>query len=59
MWLKDGKSHLHKKYHNECIKLGTKPISESKFHDGIKAGNFKEMENSQDIQVENSRCLFK
>ena len=43
MWLKDGKSHLYKKYHNECIKLGTKPISESKFHDGIKAGNFKEM----------------
>ena len=26
MWLKDGKSHLYKKYHNECIKLGTKPI---------------------------------
>ena len=43
MWLKDGKSHLYKKYHNECIKLGTKPISESKFRDGIKAGNFKEM----------------
>ena len=37
MWLKDAKSHLYKKYHDECITLGTKPISESKFRDGIKA----------------------
>ena len=43
MWLKDEKSYLYKKYRNECVKLGTKPISESKFRDGIKVGNFKEM----------------
>ena len=43
MWLKDGKSHLYKKYYDECTKLGTKPISETKFRDGINAGNFKEM----------------
>ena len=43
MWLKDGKCHLYKKYKDECVKLGTKPISESTFRDGVNAGNFKEM----------------
>ena len=43
MWLKDGKSHLYRKYKNECIKSGNRPISESKFRDRLKAGNFKEM----------------
>ncbi|CAB4033751.1 Hypothetical predicted protein [Paramuricea clavata] len=40
MWLKDGKGILYKKF-KECVKEGKKPISESKFHDGLKAGNFK------------------
>ena len=43
MWLKEGKSHLYRKYKDECIKSGNRPISESKFPDGLKAGNFKEM----------------
>ena len=42
MWLKDGKCHLYKKYKDTCAKLGTKPISESTFRDGVNAGNFKE-----------------
>jgi hypothetical protein len=43
MWLKDGKGNLYKKYKEECVKEGRKPISESKFRDGLNAGNFKEM----------------
>jgi hypothetical protein len=43
MWLKDGKGHLYQKYKDECLKLGNKPISKSKFRDGLRAGNFKEM----------------
>ena len=43
MWLKDGKNHLYRKYKIECINSGNRPISESKFRDGLKAGNFKEM----------------
>jgi hypothetical protein len=43
MWLKDGQLHLYKKYREECEKEGRKPISESKFRDGLSAGNFKAM----------------
>ena len=43
MWLKDGKSHLYEKYKKECLRVGNKPISESKFRDGLNAGNFREM----------------
>jgi hypothetical protein len=43
MWLKDGKGNLYKKYKEECVKEGRKPISESKFCDGLNAGNFNEM----------------
>ena len=43
MWLKDGKSHLYEKYKEECLKLGRKPISGSKFLNGLSAGIFKDM----------------
>ena len=43
MWLKDGRSHLYQKYRTECENAGRKPISESKFREGLNAGNFKEM----------------
>ena len=43
MWLKDGKSHLYEKYKEECLKLGCKPISRSKFLNGLSSGKFKEM----------------
>ena len=41
-WLKNGKKNLYRKY-KECKNEGRKPISESKFRDGLSAGNFKEM----------------
>ena len=40
LWLKDGK---HEKYKSECSKQGCKPISETKFMEGLSTGNFKEM----------------
>ena len=40
MWLKDGRSHLYQKYTTECKNAGRKPISESKFREGLNAGNF-------------------
>lgn len=43
IWLKDDKSHLYEKYKEECLRLGRKPISESKFRNGLNAGNFEEM----------------
>lgn len=43
MWLKDGRFHLYQKYRTECENAGRKPISESKFREGLNAGNFKEM----------------
>ena len=43
MWLRDSKNHLYAKYKAECSKGRKKPISETKFHQGPNAGNFKEM----------------
>ena len=43
MWLKDGKRHLYEKYENECARQGSRPISRSKFFEGLNAGDFKEM----------------
>lgn len=43
LWLKDGKHHLYEKYKSECSKQGCKPISETKFMEGLSAENFKEM----------------
>jgi hypothetical protein len=43
MWLKDSKNHLYTKYRAECEASGRRPISETKFRDGLNAGNFKEM----------------
>ena len=43
MWLRDNKIHLYKKYKEECCKNGQRPISETKFRQGLEAGNFKEM----------------
>ena len=43
MWLRDSKNHLYAKYKAECSKAGKKPISETKFRQGLNAGNFKEM----------------
>ncbi|CAB3998963.1 Hypothetical predicted protein [Paramuricea clavata] len=39
----DNKVHLYKKYKEECCKNGRCPISETKFCQGLEAGNFKEM----------------
>ncbi|CAB3996624.1 Hypothetical predicted protein [Paramuricea clavata] len=42
--LKDGKQHhLYEKYKVECSREGGRPISETKFLQGLNAGNFKEM----------------
>ena len=43
MWLKDSKNHLYAKYKAECLTSGRRPISETKFHQGLDAGNFREM----------------
>lgn len=43
MWLKDSKNHLYAKYRAECEATGRRPISETKFREGLNAGNFKEM----------------
>ena len=41
LWLKDGKHHLYEKYKVECFRQGGRPISETKFLQGLNAGNFK------------------
>lgn len=43
MWLKDKKNHLYAKYKAECLKTGRQPISETKFRQGLDAGNLREM----------------
>ena len=43
MWRRDSKNHLYAKYRAECEATGRRPISETKFHEGLNAGNFKEM----------------
>ena len=43
MWLRDSKNHLYAKYRAECEATGRRPISETKFREGLNAGNFKEM----------------
>jgi hypothetical protein len=43
LWLKDGKHHLYDKYKEECCRRGSRPISRTKFLEGLNAGNFKEM----------------
>ena len=43
MWLRDSKNHLYAKYKAECEATGRRPISETKFREGLNAGNFKEM----------------
>ena len=43
MWLKNSPAHLYSKYREECKTTGRRPISETKFRDGLKAGNFREM----------------
>lgn len=43
LWLKDGKHHLYEKYKQECSRQSIRPISETKFLEGLNAGNFKEM----------------
>ena len=43
LWLRDSKNHLYRKYREECQENGRRPISETKFRDGLKAGNFREM----------------
>lgn len=43
MWLRDTKNHLYAKYRAECEANGRRPISETKFPQGLNAGNFKEM----------------
>jgi hypothetical protein len=40
MWLRDNKVHLYKKYKEECCKNGRRPMSETKFRQGLEAGNF-------------------
>ncbi|CAB4024464.1 Hypothetical predicted protein [Paramuricea clavata] len=43
MWLRDTKNHLYAKYREDCEANGRRPISETKFRQGLNAGNFKEM----------------
>ena len=43
MWLRDSKNHLYTKYKAECEATGRRPISETKFREGLNTGNFKEM----------------
>ena len=43
LWLKDGKHDLYEKYKQECSRQGIRLISETKFLEGLNAGNFKEM----------------
>ena len=43
MWLRDTNNHLYAKYREDCEANGRRPISETKFRQGLNAGNFKEM----------------
>ena len=43
MGLRDSKNHLYAKDRAECEATGRRPISETKFHESLNAGNFKEM----------------